>query len=221
MAKVATVTSRVVIVYVDDVEVGGRVDAHELNWRVLDVQALDGGLLQGVGVEELGLGLSRVGALAIPPLGTVAVNDVARGTSDSDVGSRYRDEWAFPLLVAKGSGTLEDDLAWRTKCQRKEPRASNDGIRHTLVPDLRLVRSSVVPAGTAMLFRVMVEQEALPLMAAAASVKVQAASRLTSAGAAWIMGSRAARATTGSMIADVGVGHGGGMIEQWKLKDSE
>lgn len=67
----------------------------------------------------------------------------------------------------------------------------------------------MVPAGTAMLFRVMVEQEALPLIAAAASVKVQASARLTSAGAALIMGSRAARATTGSMVAGFGVGRRG------------
>lgn len=52
-----------------------------------------------------------------------------------------------------------------------------------------------------MLLRVMVEQDALPLIAEAASVKVQELARLTSAGAALIMGSRAARATTGSMVA--------------------
>lgn len=111
MAELATVTSRVIVRHINDIEVGSRVDAHELDWRVLDIQALDAGLLQTVGVEEFGLGLATVGPLAIPPLGTVAINDVARGTSDSDVGSRDGDEWAFPLLVAEGSGTLEDDLA--------------------------------------------------------------------------------------------------------------
>lgn len=55
MAELALVAGRVVVCHVDNVEVGGRVDAHELDWRVLDVQALDVGLLEGVGVEELGL----------------------------------------------------------------------------------------------------------------------------------------------------------------------
>lgn len=43
-----------------------------------------------MGVEELRLGLASVRALAIPPLGAVAINDVARRTSDSDIGSGDR-----------------------------------------------------------------------------------------------------------------------------------
>lgn len=117
VAELAAITSRVVVRHIDDVEVGGRVDAHELDGRVLDVQALDGGLLHGVGVEELGLGLASVGALAVPPLGAVAIDDMARGAGDSDVSSGDGDQGAFPLLVSEGSGTLEDDLAWRRKCQ--------------------------------------------------------------------------------------------------------
>ena len=119
VAELAAVTSRVVVGHVDNVEVGGRVDAHELDWRVLDVEARDGGLLQGVGVEELGLGLATVGTLAIPPLGAVAIDDVARGAGDSNVGSGDRDEWALPFLVSEGSGALEDDLAWGRRCQCK------------------------------------------------------------------------------------------------------
>lgn len=117
MAELAAVTSGVVVGDVNDVEVGCRVDAHELNWRVLDVQALDGGLLHGVGVEELGLGLATVRALAVPPLGAVAIDNVARGAGDGDVSAGDRDQGAFPLLVAEGSGTLEDDLVRRSKCQ--------------------------------------------------------------------------------------------------------
>lgn len=45
--------------------------------------------------------------------------------------------------------------------------------RLTLVPEAKLVRSSVVPAGTAMLFKVMVLQDALDFATLAASVKVQ------------------------------------------------
>lgn len=121
VAKRARVTGRVVVGNVNDVEVGGRVDAHELDGRVLDAEALDGGLLHGVGVEELGLGLASVGALAVPPLGAIAINDVARGAGDSDVSSGDRDQWSLPLLVSEGSGTLEDDLAWRRECQYKGP----------------------------------------------------------------------------------------------------
>ena len=46
-------------------------------------------------------------------------------------------------------------------------------LKTTLVPLARLVRSRVVPAGTAMLLRVMVEQDFLFLIASAALVKVQ------------------------------------------------
>jgi hypothetical protein len=87
VAKLALVTGRVIVCHINDIEVGSRVDAHELDWRILDVQALDAGLLQGVGIEELGLGLATVGPLSIPPLGAVAINDVARGTGDGDVSS--------------------------------------------------------------------------------------------------------------------------------------
>jgi hypothetical protein len=43
----------------------------------------------------------------------------------------------------------------------------------TVVPELSLVRSRVVPDGTATLLRIMVAQEVLDLLAEAASVKVQ------------------------------------------------
>jgi hypothetical protein len=46
-------------------------------------------------------------------------------------------------------------------------------LKMTVVPEVSLVRSSVVPAGTAMLLKVIVEHAAFPLMAAAAVVKVQ------------------------------------------------
>ena len=47
----------------------------------------------------------------------------------------------------------------------------------TVVPSFNLVISKVVPAGTVMPFKVMVEQVAFAAMAAAASVKVQLAAR--------------------------------------------
>ena len=48
-----------------------------LDGGVLDVQAGDGRVVQGVGVEELGLGLSAVGSLAVPPARSAAVDDMA------------------------------------------------------------------------------------------------------------------------------------------------
>jgi hypothetical protein len=56
-----------------------------------------------VGIEELGLGLAAVGALSIPPTGTV-------GSLDGDIGSRDLDERTAPLFVTESSGALEDNL---------------------------------------------------------------------------------------------------------------
>lgn len=58
----------------------------------------------------LGLRLSTVGALSVPPLRTVAIDDVSAGAVDSDLGAGDRDEGAFPLLVGKGGSALEGDL---------------------------------------------------------------------------------------------------------------
>lgn len=87
------------------------VDADGLDGRVLDVQALDDGVaVKLVGVEELGLVDTAVGALAVPPPATVTINQVALGTSDRDIGSGNTDQRTVPLFVAEGRGTLEDDL---------------------------------------------------------------------------------------------------------------
>ena len=53
-----------------------------------------------------------------------------------------------------------------------------------LVPIASLVRSRVVPAGIAMLLRVIVEHDAFPLIAEAAVVNVQLARSCRDAGAA-------------------------------------
>lgn len=109
VAAVGDVAGGVVDGDVVEGEVGGAVDAEALDGGVLDVQVGDGGLLHGVSVEELGLSLSAVGALAVPPLGAVAVNDVSRGSLDGDLGTRDGDQGTRPLLVAEGGGALEDD----------------------------------------------------------------------------------------------------------------
>lgn len=63
-----------------------------------------------MGIEELGLGLATVSSLAIPPAGSVAVEDGTRGSLHSDIGSGDGDQGARPFLVAEGGGSLEDDL---------------------------------------------------------------------------------------------------------------
>jgi hypothetical protein len=112
------------VIHVDvvDSKVGNAVDAEGLDGGVENVQALDVGVLEGVGAEELGLGLSAVAALGIPPSLTLAVNIVARGTLDEEVVSGEGNQGTFPLLVAKGSLALEDDLRLLARGSKEELR---------------------------------------------------------------------------------------------------
>lgn len=52
-----------------------RLNGDGLDRGVLDVETGDLGVIEVVGVEELGLGLAAVGSLTVPPLSTVAVED--------------------------------------------------------------------------------------------------------------------------------------------------
>lgn len=85
-------------------------DAKALHGGVVDLQALDGGLVELVCLEELGLGLSTVAALAIPPTSTIAVDLSTGRLFHGDVGSGHGDQRTLPFLVAEGGFTLEDDL---------------------------------------------------------------------------------------------------------------
>lgn len=85
-------------------------DADGLHGGVLDVEAGDGRVLDGVDIHELGLGLATVGALTVPPAGALAVNHGILGSGDGEAGPTETDERALPLLVAEGGGTLEGDL---------------------------------------------------------------------------------------------------------------
>jgi len=78
-----------------------------------------------VGVEELGLGLATVGALGVPPAGSIAIES---GTSaiDGDVVARDGDERALPLLVTEGGGTLEDDVGALREVGQVEGGAGRD-----------------------------------------------------------------------------------------------
>lgn len=64
-----------------------------------------------MGEEELGFDIIfRIGALTIPPLGTVSIKDMARATRNFDIGSGDRDQRPCPFLVSKGGGAFKDNL---------------------------------------------------------------------------------------------------------------
>lgn len=63
------------------------VNAEHLHRRVLDVDTADRGRGQIMGVEELGLRLAAIAALAIPPTTAVTVEIGAVGPGDGDVSS--------------------------------------------------------------------------------------------------------------------------------------
>ena len=71
--------------------------------------ALDDGVGHLVSVEHLGLGLAAVGALGVPPTGSISVKG-GTGAVDGDVVTRDGDKGTLPLLVAEGGGALEDDV---------------------------------------------------------------------------------------------------------------
>lgn len=102
-------TSGVIDGNISDVQVV-RLDAEALDGGVVDLEAGDGRGVQLVGVEELGLCLSTIATLAIPPAGSVSVNLGTGCLLDFDVGSGHGDERTLPLLVAESGLTREDDL---------------------------------------------------------------------------------------------------------------
>jgi hypothetical protein len=106
------VSGRVVNVDVLKSKTRCTVDGEDLNWGVQDVKTSDGRrALQGVGIEELWLGLSTVGSLSIPVLGSKTIELVAGGTSDGDISSGEGDKRSGPLVVLEGGSTLEDDVS--------------------------------------------------------------------------------------------------------------
>ena len=94
-----------------------------------------------MGVEHLGLGLATVGALGVPPTGSISVES---GTSavDGDVVTRDGDKGTLPLLVAEGGGTLEDNVGALLEvgqveggASRNDEVAEGDGRARLLVLD--------------------------------------------------------------------------------------
>ena len=57
----------------------------------------------------LGLGLSTVATLTIPPTCTIGVQDGARGTLDGNLGAANGKQRSGPLLVAPGGSAFKDD----------------------------------------------------------------------------------------------------------------
>lgn len=66
-------------------------DTKDLDWRILDCDTADSRRVEFMRVEEFRLGLAAVAALAVPPGGSVAVQDRSCRTADSDVGARDGD----------------------------------------------------------------------------------------------------------------------------------
>jgi len=90
--------------------------------------ALDDGVGHLVSVEHLGLGLSTVGALGVPPTRSISVES---GTSavNGDVVARDGNKRTLPLLVAEGGGALEDNVGALLQVGQVEGGASgNDEV---------------------------------------------------------------------------------------------
>lgn len=65
---------------------------------------------QGVRVEELRLGLSSVSSLSVPPLRSIAVQNMAAVARYNNVLARDREERTRPLLIFPSGFSLENDL---------------------------------------------------------------------------------------------------------------
>lgn len=127
MAAVLDIAVGVVNRDVDDVQILGIVDGETLDRGVLDVQALDGRAVELMGVEEFRLVLAAVGALAVPPFGSVAIDKMTARTLDGDVGTGEADQGTLPLLVVEGSSTLESDGSAVLEVGQIKSLASRDG----------------------------------------------------------------------------------------------
>jgi hypothetical protein len=92
------------------------VNRHGLHRRVIKVQVRDGRVGQIVRVEELGLGHAAVGALAVPVVRAVAVEDRAGRARDGDAGAFDLEQGSVPLRVGPGGRALEDDLGLGVSC---------------------------------------------------------------------------------------------------------
>lgn len=105
------VTGRVVDSHAGNGKPVRTVDADGLDGRVLDVQVGDGRAGEVMRVKELGLCHTARATLAIPVLGTTAVEDGTGCSLDGDGLSLDLQERPCPLFVAPGCRALKDDLS--------------------------------------------------------------------------------------------------------------
>lgn len=106
------VTGRVVDGHAGNGKPVRAVDTDGLDGRVLDVQVGDGRAGEVMRVEELGLRHAARTTLAVPVLGTTAVEDGAGCSLDGDGLALDLQERPVPLFIAPGCRALEDDLSW-------------------------------------------------------------------------------------------------------------
>lgn len=116
-------------------------DTDGLHGSVLDVQAGDSRVLDGVDIHELGLGLAAVRALAVPPARALAINHGILGSGDGEAGTTEADERALPLLVAEGGGTLEGNLG--VVGGVREVQGLTGGDLNVLKHDIRALRNAL------------------------------------------------------------------------------
>ena len=105
------VTGRVVDGHVGNSKPVRAVDADGLDGRVLDVQVGDGRAGKVMRVKELGLRHAARTTLAVPVLGTTAVEDGAGCSLDGNGLALDLQERPVPFFVAPGCRALENDLS--------------------------------------------------------------------------------------------------------------
>lgn len=108
--EVVRVTIRVIHRDISHGKISGAIDAEHLHRRVLDVDALDGGRGQVMGIEELGLCFTTIATLSIPPAAAIAIEHRVALPLDRDISSRNTHKRPFPFLVSKSGFSLEDHL---------------------------------------------------------------------------------------------------------------
>lgn len=105
-----TITGAVVNCHTIDIQSIGTIDANSLDRRVFDIQISDGGRSEIVSSKELWLRLAAIATLAIPPAGTIRVQNGTTGTLDGDIIAFNLEQRTRPLFITPSGCSLKDDL---------------------------------------------------------------------------------------------------------------